>query len=76
MGKPIVTDTLAASDYVENGKTGFLLGDFPSLVDKTVCLLNDTDMSKKMGKNARDFSCENFDTIKVATNYLRLVKQP
>jgi glycosyltransferase involved in cell wall biosynthesis len=75
MGKPIITDTVAAQDYVKNGKTGFLVENIEMLLDKTITVLDDKVMMKKMGEAARRFACENFDTVKVAKNYLHLIKQ-
>jgi glycosyltransferase involved in cell wall biosynthesis len=74
MGKPVVTDALSASDYIENGTTGFIVRTKEGLISKTISLLNDDGLLYKMGEAARRTACEKFDNIKVAKRYLALME--
>lgn len=72
MGKPIVTDALSATDYIENHVTGYIVGNKESLLNKTANLVDDNELLIKMGIAARKATCEKFDSIKIAERYLEL----
>jgi len=73
MGKPVVTDALSASDYVETGVTGFLVRNIDGLLNETANLLDDHALLVKMGEASRKTACEKFDSVKVANCYLELL---
>jgi glycosyltransferase involved in cell wall biosynthesis len=75
MGKPIITDTVAAVDYVQNNKTGFLISDQAKLLDKTILLLKDHKLVSRMGNLSREIACEKFSHVKVAKHYTQLIEQ-
>lgn len=57
-GKPIVAfDSGGISEWLSNGKTGFLvqIGDTEMLATKIMTLLNDPELGRIMGKNGRKF---------------------
>ena len=72
MGKPVVTDALAATDYIENGVTGFIVGNIEGLLNRTANLVDDRALLLKMSEAARKTACKKFDSTKVAKCYLEL----
>jgi glycosyltransferase involved in cell wall biosynthesis len=72
MGKPVVTDSLSAIDYVENGVTGFLVGDKENLIRRIGNLLDNQAFLLKISEAARKTALEKFDCVKVAERYLKL----
>ena len=74
MGKPVITDAVSASDYVDNGATGFLVKTREELLKKTISILDDDALLHKMGDAARKTACEKFDNVKIAERYLGLIK--
>ena len=75
MGKPVITDTTSAIDYILPGKTGFLCHNDQEVIEKATMLLIDEDKSSRMSKNARKMACEMFDHVKVAEQYIQLVNE-
>ena len=75
MGKPIITDTLAAADYVFDGQTGFLTRNEEDLLEKTALLLQDQKLARKMGEVARKTACEMLDQEKVAIRFIELFRK-
>lgn len=73
MGKPVITDTSAASDYVVSGLTGFICKDDMEVLDKIEQFLRYNNLSQ-MSKNARNYARETFDHVKVAEKYTQLIK--
>jgi glycosyltransferase involved in cell wall biosynthesis len=72
MGKPVVTDSLSAIDYVNNGVNGFLVRNKENLIRRTGTLLDDQAFLQKISEAARKTALENFDSVKVAKSYLEL----
>ena len=74
MGKPTITNTLGASDYVRNGDDGFISESFEDVAKNIVSLIDKTDLTIQMGKRAREIACEKFDLRQVASKYLETFK--
>jgi len=74
MGKPVVTDALSASDYIENGVTGFLVRTKEGLINETVSLLENDALLNKVSLAAREVAVEKFDNVKIAERYLEFLK--
>jgi glycosyltransferase involved in cell wall biosynthesis len=72
MGKPVVTDSLSAIDYVDNGINGFLVRNKENLIRRTGTLLDDHTFLLKISEAARKTALEKFDSVKVAKHYLEL----
>lgn len=75
--KPVIaTNVGGIPEMMDNGKTGFLIeeGNFKDLEEKISKLLNDKDLSKKMGKEGRKLILEKFDWKKIAENFLNNIK--
>lgn len=82
MGKPVVsTDVGDVKIYLEKGQCGFCVPvkDVQAMKDKLAILINDQDIRKKMGKNARVFTVKNLDlkicAQKHAFFYKKLVEE-
>lgn len=73
-GKPIITDTINATDYIEEDKTGFFVETIADIVDKIRLLVTTPDIAIQMGENAKKFAREKLDCRKVAEEYIRLIK--
>jgi len=74
MGKPTITNSLGASDYVQNGVNGFICGSFEDVVKKIVLLIDKPELAIQMGKHAREFACEKLDFRLVASKYLEYLE--
>ena len=67
LGVPVIASRIGAlAEIVEDGKTGltFMPGDAEDLRDKIECLVADPDAVIRMGKNARKFAEEHFNSEK------------
>jgi glycosyltransferase involved in cell wall biosynthesis len=74
-GKPIVTtDVKGNREAVIDGITGFLirLNDIVTLADKMAQLLNDENLRKKMGLNAKNYARKHFDEVEVVARITRV----
>lgn len=63
VGVPVVATKVGGNaDYITHQHDGWHvpLGDVPALTDATTTLLNDDDMRRKMGKNARETAVNRF----------------
>lgn len=56
-------------DTVENGKTGYLVRNGRELSDRIIELLVDTERNERMGKAARRFAQEKFDSMRTAERW-------
>jgi len=54
LGMPIIsTDNESSGEFIRNGIEGFISNSVPYLIEKTRDLLNDHDMARELGENAR-----------------------
>lgn len=60
------------SDLINNGKNGILVSvnDSEELAKKILYLINNVDLSKKLGENARKTICEKYTTEKIAAQFV------
>ena len=85
MKKPVVATNVGGNqEMMLDGKTGFLVeqGNHQQLIDKFSLLLEDKELSKKMGEQGRKFIEETFNWelvtkkfIKIAESYLQSTKK-
>jgi len=74
-GKPIVaTKTEGATEIIQNGKEGFLvdIGNPKSIADALLTLLHNHDLTKSMGRNAREKCLKKYSWSVVAKIYSRV----
>jgi glycosyltransferase involved in cell wall biosynthesis len=74
MGKPVITNTFGASDYIQNGENGFVCSSINVVIKRIVKLLDEEDLLDRMSQNARKIACEKFDYRKVASKYVNLLE--
>jgi glycosyltransferase involved in cell wall biosynthesis len=72
----VVTDVGSLPELVTNGENGFVIpvADVNSLADMLYRIAIDTELRKKMGKNARK-RAENFTVTNTASNLLTLIEE-
>jgi glycosyltransferase involved in cell wall biosynthesis len=73
--KPIVaTNTGGISDIVIHGKTGFLVeqGDINSFIEFIKLILNDEELSKRLGNNAYKYVKSKFDWSVIVKSYTKM----
>ena len=70
----VVADTMAASDYVVHGETGYVVpaGDAESLRERILELWNDPEKARGMGREARRHVSENFTHEQFIARLVRL----
>lgn len=69
MGKPvIVTENDAVKDYIENGKTGFIIKKDGNALKQAIGKLNDTKIYDEISKNAKSAFEEKFSLSGLAKN--------
>ncbi len=76
-GRMIITsDTVGCKETVQDGYNGFLvpLKDVDSLVEKCIWVLENPNEMIKMGKNARKFAEEHFDSKCINENIFHKIK--
>ncbi len=73
LGKPVITDTLGAVDYVLENETGFFVKSHDDLVDRVNVLVKDPDLLLMMSSRARKFAVERLDCEQVAQKYIQLI---
>ncbi len=74
-GKPIIAaDSIAASDYILDGQTGYIVasGDAEALRMRILELWNDPDQRRRLGEAARRHVIQNFTHDKFIRRLLRL----
>ena len=77
IGRPIITtDSVGCRDTVINGWNGLIIPikDSKSLADALKQLINDPELRKKMGKNAREYAEKNFNIQDVIATHLNVYK--
>jgi len=77
MRKPVIaTDVGGNSEMMINGKTGFLVekGNDEQLIEKLRLLLENVDMTKKMGNEGRKFIEETFNWEIVTKNFIKTIE--
>ncbi len=73
MGKPVISDSFSAKEYVTDGVTGYTAKSLDELLSRTDFLLADDAMLAEMGSNARIFAARNFDNRIIAKQLLDLL---
>lgn len=74
-GKPVIAaDSIAASDYIINGETGYVVpsGDVLALRERILALWNDEDRCKEMGNNGHEHVKDNLTHEMFIRRLLRL----
>ena len=74
-GVPVVVPKLPAlEEVVEEGKTGFFYepGNFRSLAQKIILLIENKDLRKKMGQRGIELVKEKFEWQKLANDYVKI----
>ena len=77
MQVPVIgTDVGGISETMKDGETGFLVreGEYNDIVKKITVLLNDKELSEKMGKEGRKFIQKYFSLEESAKNFLNILK--
>jgi len=77
MEKPIVASNVGGiPEIVKNNETGYLcnINDGGQWIKKIRFLLDNPDVAKRFGKNAREFVLETFDWRKIAESFLKNLK--
>jgi len=74
-GVPVIAPKLPAlEEVVEEGKTGFFYqpGEFKSLAQKIMLLIENKDLRKKMGQKGMEVVKEKFEWQKLANRYVKI----
>ena len=77
MKKPVVATNVGGNqEMMVDGKTGFLVqqGSHQQLIDKFSLLLEDKELSKKMGNNGRKFIEDTFNWEIVTKNFIKTIE--
>lgn len=77
MEKPIVASNVGGiPEIVKNNQTGYLceIDDVDQWIEKIRFLLDNPDVARSLGKNAREFVIETFDWRKIAESFLKTLK--
>ncbi len=77
MEKPIVASNVGGiPEIVQDNQTGYLcdIDDVDQWVEKIRYMLDNFDLARRLGKNAREFILKNFDWMKIAQNFLKVFK--
>jgi glycosyltransferase involved in cell wall biosynthesis len=77
-GRPGVYTKIAGSDeMIENERNGYLVPtrDSDSLAEKIMELLEDYDLTSRMGRKARETAEKKYDIDKIARRYLNLYER-
>jgi len=78
MEKPVIaTNVGGVPELMKDAKTGFLVtkNNSEELTEKISVLINDTQKSKSMGKNGKDFVTKNFNWDKISHDFLDSLKK-
>ena len=74
-GKPVVSRfRRGLKDLIQNGKTGYLVGDENEMAQKITTLLEDREKCRHMGEEARKFICSYSDLHRVAHQFTTVYK--
>ena len=77
MGRASITcDTIGTRDTVKDEYNGYLIpiGDVKILVDKIIYFIENPEQAEEMGKNARQFSEEYFDSVKINQRIISILE--
>jgi len=73
--KPIIVSNVGGLPLqVKNGKTGFIINSIDEAVEKTILLLKNPDLRKRMGEEGRRYIISKFITPIHIKNYLEIFK--
>ncbi len=78
IGRPIITtDSIGCRDTVEDGVNGFIIPikDSERLAEKIRILVNDPDLRRKMGKEARKIAERDFSIDKVVEKHMKIYNE-
>jgi len=72
----VVTDLPAMRDIIIDGKTGLVVPqkNIQQLAEKVVCLLDDPEMSRLLGKEGRKYVTKRYDWEIIARQYSALIE--
>ncbi len=73
----ITTDSVGCRDTVENGYNGFLVpvGDYEQMAKKVIWCIEHPAEAEQMGKNARKFAEDNFDSEKINRKIYEVINE-
>ena len=76
-GRPVVGTNIIGGEMIENGKNGYLVPtrDPDSLAERITELLEDYDLTLRMGRKARETAEKKYDIDKIARKYLNLYER-
>lgn len=77
MEKPIIASNVGGiPEIVRNNQTGYLcnVNDVDQWIEKIRFLLDNPDVARKFGKNAREYVTKTFDWRKIAEDFLKIFK--
>jgi glycosyltransferase involved in cell wall biosynthesis len=72
---PVVTLNCDPGDIIKNHKIGFHSGSFNQMVKDVRYLIENEDIIKEMGKNAREYAVKNHDIEKIGKQYLEVFRK-
>lgn len=76
VGRAVITsDNVGCRDTVVDGYNGFLVEqrDYKAMAEKCIWAIENFDQAKEMGKNARKFAEENFDSGKINQTVFEII---
>lgn len=70
----VATSAGGLPEVVDDGETGYLLpvGDVEGMAERSIEILSDDDLHRKMGKRAREMAVERFDEQKIVPVYRQM----
>jgi glycosyltransferase involved in cell wall biosynthesis len=77
-GLPVIGSNAGGiPEIIKHGENGLLfkVGDYQSLAEKILILLNDEKMCKEMGKKSRRIAVQNFSYERMANEYIKVYKE-
>jgi len=76
-GRPVVGTNIIGGEMIENERNGYLVPtrDPDSLAEKIMDLLEDYDLTLRMGRKARETAEKKYDVDKIARKYLNLYER-
>ena len=77
MEKPIIASNVGGiPEIIKNGQTGYLcnINENDQWIEKIRFLLDNPDVARKFGKNAREYVMKTFDWRKIAEGFLKIFK--
>ena len=75
-GTPVIGSNIGGiPNQIIDGKNGYLVNDINECAERTVELLKDNELRKKMGRYAHEFVKENFLITRHLLDYIKLLKR-